>query len=125
MAGILAAVGTGVDDQIVITDELKRGESSRAASLIGRVRSAFFIIFAAAATTIAAMFPIMAIGSGLGKLVGFSITTIAGVLIGVFITRPAFGEIAKKIMEQHGGGIKVESEKNKGTKVTLWLPIDI
>lgn len=99
VAGILAAVGTGVDDQIVITDELKRGESSRAASLIGRVRSAFFIIFAAAATTIAAMFPIMVIGSGLGKLVGFSITTIAGVLIGVFITRPAFGELAKKILE--------------------------
>ena len=35
---------------------------------------------------------------GLGVLRGFAITTILGVLIGIFITRPAFGEIIKKIV---------------------------
>ena len=30
--------------------------------------------------------------------------------------------IAKQIMEQHGGGITVSSEKNVGTKVILWFP---
>ena len=30
----------------------------------------------------------------------------------------------KQIMEQHGGGIEINSEKNKGTQVTLWLPLD-
>ncbi|MDH5218071.1 MAG: ATP-binding protein, partial [Gammaproteobacteria bacterium] len=31
----------------------------------------------------------------------------------------------KQIMEQHGGGIDVESEEGKGTTITLWLPLEI
>ena len=31
--------------------------------------------------------------------------------------------IIKQIMEQHDGDIEIESEENKGTTVTLWLPI--
>jgi preprotein translocase subunit SecD len=34
----------------------------------------------------------------LGKLVGFAITTIVGVLVGVFFTRPAYGELAKYLL---------------------------
>jgi signal transduction histidine kinase len=30
--------------------------------------------------------------------------------------------VVKQIMEQHGGGVDIVSEKNVGTKVTLWLP---
>ncbi len=100
VAGILAAVGTGVDDQIIITDELSRkGKAAESGSLVTRISRAFFIIMAAAATTIATMSPIIFLGFGLGKLVGFAITTIAGVIIGVFITRPAFGEIAKRVIK--------------------------
>ena len=29
----------------------------------------------------------------------------------------------KQIMEQHFGGIEIESEEDKGTSVTLWLPM--
>ncbi|EHP89107.1 preprotein translocase subunit SecD [Methanotorris formicicus] len=87
IAGIIAAVGTGVDDQIVITDEALGGEKRLKKS----IRRAFFIIFAAAGTTIAAMVPLFVMGVGMLK--GFAITTIAGVLIGVFITRPAFARI--------------------------------
>ena len=32
--------------------------------------------------------------------------------------------IVQDIMEQHGGGIEVESEEDKGTSVVLWLPIN-
>ncbi|MFZ8847916.1 MAG: sensor histidine kinase, partial [Minisyncoccia bacterium] len=32
--------------------------------------------------------------------------------------------LAKKIIELHGGEIKVESEENKGTKVTVTLPLE-
>ncbi|MFA4855128.1 MAG: hypothetical protein WC634_00895 [archaeon] len=101
IAGILAAVGIGVDDQIVIMDELKKGEKGETGNLIARAKRAFFIVVAASATIIAAMLPIILIGFGLGRLVGFAITTIMGTLVGVLITRPAFGEIAKKLFEKN------------------------
>lgn len=101
IAGILAAVGTGIDDQIVIMDELKKGEKSGTGSLATRAKRAFFIVVAASATIVAAMLPIILIGFGLGRLVGFAITTIMGTLVGVLITRPAFGEIAKKLFEKN------------------------
>ncbi|MBU2100390.1 hypothetical protein KKG83_06975 [Candidatus Micrarchaeota archaeon] len=99
LAGIIAAVGTGVDHKIIISDELLRKESDYETSLVNRVKRAFFIIFAAAATSAATMLPIIFFGFGLGKLVGFAITTLAGVVIGVFITRPAFSEIAKYLLQ--------------------------
>jgi preprotein translocase subunit SecD len=100
VAGIIAAVGTGVDDQIVITDELTKGQADADISLASRVKRAFFIVVAAAATLLAVMAPIVLVGFGLGKLVGFAITTIVGVLVGVLITRPAFGEIARALLEK-------------------------
>ena len=96
IAGIIAAVGTGVDDQIIITDESSRKEK-RMTSLKAKLRNAFFIIFTAAFTTIAAMTPLLFIGAG--ALRGFALTTIIGVIIGVLITRPAFGRIIKEIKE--------------------------
>ena len=100
VTGILAAVGTGVDDQIVIIDELKKGEENAAESLANRVKKAFFIIFAAAATVIATMLPLIVFSFGFGKLAGFGITTILGVLIGVFITRPAFSVFAEHVLKK-------------------------
>ncbi|MFH1587791.1 MAG: hypothetical protein ABIA76_00440 [Candidatus Diapherotrites archaeon] len=100
VAGILAAVGTGVDDQIVITDEMIRKEDDDLSSGIQKLKKAFFIVIAAAATTIATMSPIIFFDLGLGKIKGFAVTTIVGVLIGVIITRPAYGEIVKRIIEK-------------------------
>jgi preprotein translocase subunit SecD len=37
--------------------------------------------------------------AGGGLLKGFAITTIIGISIGVFITRPAFGDILKRMGE--------------------------
>ena len=101
VAGILAAVGTGVDDQIIITDELMKGGDGGEGSLVARVKRAFFMVIAAAATTLVVMLPIIVIGFGLGKLVGFAITTSVGVLVGVLITRPAFSEITKEILSNY------------------------
>ena len=56
IAGIIAAVGTGVDDQIIITDESDR-ESIE--SRIEKMKRAFFVIFTSAASTIGAMLPII------------------------------------------------------------------
>ncbi len=99
VAGILASVGTGVNDQIVIIDELKKGELTEGGSYANRVKKAFFIVFAAAATSIATMLPVILFGFGFGKLVGFAITTILGVLVGVLITRPAFSVLAEQILK--------------------------
>ncbi|ASJ06289.1 preprotein translocase subunit SecD [Thermococcus pacificus] len=100
IAGIIAAIGTGVDQQVVITDELLSGERSeritRRASVLKRMGRAFFVIFASAATTIAAMSFLLVYF--VGTLKGFAFTTILGVLIGILITRPAYAEIAKYLL---------------------------
>lgn len=96
MAGIIAAIGTGVDHQIIITDETLLGErkkEKRVWDIKNAINRAFFIIFTSAATTILAMLPLMSIID----LKGFAFTSIIGVLIGVFITRPAYGRIIELI----------------------------
>lgn len=101
IAGIIAAVGTGVDDQIIITDEILKGRETAHASLLRRVKRAFFIVIAAASTTLATMVPIILFGYVMVKLVGFAIAITVGVLIGVFVTRPAYGEIARYVMGEY------------------------
>ena len=97
IAGIIASVGTGIDSQIMIIDQALRGES-RNETLKEKLGRAFFVIFGAGGTVIAAMLPLMAIGFGL--LRGFAITTIIGVLVGILIARPAYGAIVKHIIKE-------------------------
>ena len=97
LAGIVAAVGTGVDHMIVISDEiLSGGKRKEEISLLGRIKKAFSIIFAAAATTTAAMLPLITLGFGLMK--GFAITTLIGLGVGVLIVRPAFARLIEKFI---------------------------
>lgn len=99
IAGILIAVGTGVDDQIVITDETMRKDASEAhLNWKQRFKKALFIIIAAYATTMVAMLPLYFAGAGLVK--GFALTTMAGVTIGVLITRPAFGAMLEELIKK-------------------------
>ena len=94
LAGIIAAVGTGVDDQIIMIDEILRGKTEYT-SWKEKIKRAFFIIMAAYATTVAAMIPLIWAGAGLVR--GFAVLTIIGVTIGVFITRPAFAAVSEKL----------------------------
>ncbi|UCG95756.1 MAG: protein translocase subunit SecD, partial [archaeon] len=94
IAGIIAAVGTGVDHQIIITDEISSGEE-KTFSVKEKIKRAFFIIFGTASTTVAAMIPLGIIGIGVMR--GFAITTIIGVLVGIFITRPAYSKVIEKL----------------------------
>lgn len=106
IAGLMASVGTGVDDQIIITDEVlaHQGENTKKSRRRTRTKmnvdKAFFIIFASAGTLIAAMLPLTYVGfvrgaSGIGTISGFAFTTILGVLVGVFITRPAYAKFVE------------------------------
>lgn len=94
IAGIIAGMGTGVNDQIVIIDE---SVSNKRLSVKERIKRALFIIVGAFFTIIAAMLPLFWAGAGLLK--GFALTTILCVTIGILITRPAFAEIIRKITE--------------------------
>jgi len=97
IAGILIAVGTGVDDQIVIIDEIKQGYTSALMNWKQRIKRAFFIIMAAYFTTVVAMLPLWSAGAGLVR--GFAITTIFGVTFGVFVTRPAFAAVMELLLK--------------------------
>lgn len=99
IAGLIIVIGTSVDHQIVITDEILSGEAGgRAYNWAERIRRAFFIIMGAYFTTVAAMLPLIKAGAGL--LRGFAITTIVGVTIGVLITRPAFAAMAEYLLKE-------------------------
>jgi len=107
IAGILAAIGTGVDDQIIITDEVLKGfqEKKRISGVRRQIKKAFFIIFASAGTLVAAMLPLAYIGfsrgaTGIGILSGFAFTTILGVLIGIFITRPVYAKFVEMVLDK-------------------------
>ena len=96
IAGIIATVGTGVNDQIVITDELLKGSKDMVYNWKEKIKRAFFIIFSAYATLVAAMLPLWFAGAGL--LRGFAVTTIIGITAGVFITRPAYASIIERLL---------------------------
>lgn len=94
IAGIIAAVGTGVNDQIIITDEVLRKEvETTYLSWKEKVKRAFSIVLVAFFTIVAAMFPLLFAGAGLIR--GFAISTIVGACVGVFITRPAFSSVVE------------------------------
>ncbi|MBR9690173.1 hypothetical protein GOV08_00640 [Candidatus Woesearchaeota archaeon] len=98
IAGILIAAGTGVDHQIVITDETLAGEGGAFSSWKQRLKKAFSIIIASYFTTVVAMIPLLFAGAGLLK--GFALTTIIGITIGVFITRPAYAAASEILLDK-------------------------
>jgi len=98
IAGIIAVIGTGVDHQIIIADETLAKKKEVVYDIKEKIKRAFFIIFGAAATTIAAMIPLISVGIGLVR--GFAITTIIGVLVGVLVTRPAYARVVEALLKK-------------------------
>jgi preprotein translocase subunit SecD len=97
IAGFIAVIGTGVDDLIIIADEvMSEGEVSSQRVFDSRFKRAFWVIGVAAGTTIIAMSPLAVLS--LGDLRGFAIFTILGVIVGVAITRPAYGDILRHLL---------------------------
>ncbi len=106
VAGILATIGTCADSSIIIVDELLKGkthhrevaEGHTQESLKVKIKHAFFIVFASASTVIATMLPIVIMGGGISKLIGFAVTILLGTLIGILIARPVYSQIARRIL---------------------------
>jgi len=103
IAGVIAAIGTGIDSQLIILDEARDKHESMAQ----RIKKALFIIVTAFATTFVALLPLtgilgfMGIGAAsAGLLKGFAVTTLIGITTGVLISRPAFAEIARQLEDR-------------------------
>ncbi len=99
IAGLIAVLGTSIDQLIIITDEvLHEGRVPSPNLYQKRLTRALGIIIASAATVVVAMLPLVLMD--LSTLRGFAIVTILGVLIGVLITRPAYGRIIMAILSR-------------------------
>ncbi|PIN94520.1 hypothetical protein COU53_03130 [Candidatus Pacearchaeota archaeon CG10_big_fil_rev_8_21_14_0_10_30_48] len=90
IVGILVMIGTGVDHQIVLLDESR---SKQIGSFNQKIKRGIYIVMATYFTTLFSLLPLFWAGAGLLK--GFAVTTLIGLTIGVFITRPAFADILK------------------------------
>ncbi|MFA5406534.1 MAG: hypothetical protein WC307_04220 [Candidatus Nanoarchaeia archaeon] len=98
IAGILASIGTSLDDQIIITDEVLRGEKgNKHLTVKKRLKSALFIVIATFTTSFVSMIPLAIVGAGI--LRGFAITTIISITIGVIVTRPAYARICELLFK--------------------------
>ncbi|KUG19045.1 protein-export membrane protein secd [hydrocarbon metagenome] len=99
IAGLIAVMGTGIDQLVITTDEvLHEGRVPSPNLYLKRYGRAFGIIAVAATTMFIAMLPLALMD--LSTLRGFAIIAILGVLIGVLITRPAYGKIIMMILSR-------------------------
>ena len=99
IAGLIAVMGTGLDQLVIISDEiLHEGKVPSPNLYLKRLDRALGIIVVAAATVIIAMVPLALMD--LSTLKGFALITILGVLVGVIVTRPAYGKIIMEILSK-------------------------
>ncbi len=97
IAALIAVLGTGIDQLVIITDEvMHEGHIPSKALYLKRLKRALVIIMTSAATVVIAMFPLIIMD--LSTLKGFAIISILGILIGVLLTRPAYGKVVMEIM---------------------------
>ncbi len=93
MAGIIAALGVGVDAQIVITDELlKKTKKEHEEAL----KKAFDIITINVIIAVITMLPLLF--SGIVEVINFSLSTILGALLGLLISRPSYAAIVEHLL---------------------------
>lgn len=93
VAGMIAVIGTGVDAQIIITDEALVG--AKDISLKTKLNHAFYVVWADAVLLVIAMLPLL-FSTSLITVIGFAESTILGAIFGAVITRPAYGAIISR-----------------------------
>lgn len=94
IAGMIAVIGTGVDAQIIITDEVLSRQHGDI-TMKSRLGNAFYIVWADAILLIIAMLPLF-FSTSLVSVIGFSESTIIGALLGAVVTRPSYGAILSR-----------------------------
>jgi preprotein translocase subunit SecD len=98
IAGLFASMGTAVDAQVVVTDELfsKKLESNDDAQR--RINKAFYIITRDAAIVIFGLFPLLF--SNLVEIIGFITAMVLGTLINIIITTQTYRAVAQTMFKQ-------------------------
>ncbi|BFI73655.1 protein translocase subunit SecD [Nanoarchaeota archaeon] len=98
--GIIFGTATGIDDQLVATEEILRAkynnEKKEPDILDKAIKKAMFIILLAIILEIISVFPAFVAGLALYK--GFAVMVIITVGIGYLLTRPAFINLAKRLL---------------------------
>ncbi|MCC7552413.1 hypothetical protein KO317_01980 [Candidatus Micrarchaeota archaeon] len=102
-AGLIAAVGTSVDEQIVITDELMKKDGSDVRT---KLKRAYAIVTRSRAIIIVAMLPLL-LFSGLVEIIGFATSTILGAFLGVLLARYSYAAFVEHLILKK----KIPSEK--------------
>lgn len=90
IAGLVVGLGISVDQQLVVTDQIIKGELEHEGklSLKQKLKKAGSILFASFGTSLTAMVPLMF--ASLGSLRGFAITSLLTEGAAYFVTRPAY-----------------------------------
>jgi preprotein translocase subunit SecD len=97
IGGVLLVIGTGIDHQLIVTDEMLQGGSPQAKSVsVGwRASRALIIIYAAMSVIIAATIPIALLG--FSAIRGFTIIVIIGTILALLFTRSFYAKIIDAI----------------------------
>jgi preprotein translocase subunit SecD len=97
IGGLLLVIGTGIDHQLIVTDEMLQGGSPQAKSVsVGwRASRALIIVYAAMSVIIAAMIPIALLG--FSAIRGFTIIAITGTILALLFTRSFYAKIIDAI----------------------------
>ncbi len=97
IGGLLLVIGTGIDHQLIVTDEMLQGGSPQAKSVsVGwRASRALTMVYATMSVIIAATIPIALLG--FSAIRGFTIITISGTILALLFTRSFYAKIIDAI----------------------------
>ena len=98
IAGLFASMGTSVDAQIVVSDELLGKGSVSKEEIKRKLTKAFYIITRNAAIAVIAITPLLF--SNIVEIIGFVTAMMLGTLINIFITTQVYTAVAESM--SHG-----------------------
>jgi preprotein translocase subunit SecD len=93
IAGLFASMGTSIDAQIVVSDELLKGGELTREEIRRKLTKAFYIITRDAAIAVIAIFPLLF--SNIVEIIGFVTAMMIGTILNIFITMQIYNAVAE------------------------------
>jgi len=98
IAGLFASMGTSVDAQIVVSDELLGKGAMSKEEIRRKLTKAFYIITRDAAIAVIAIFPLLF--SNIVEIIGFVTAMMIGTIINIFITIQVYTAVSETFTEE-------------------------